>query len=136
MNPNQRVNNVQLDFSSRMKGARKKALTPQNIMCTFLGQFKVPTDFCNPWDSDSFFVLFFQVKQTERPPQDGSSRMNTLNPSASFYVRNRNGGGGGGGGVDGGGRPAYLPMRSASMRETSYSRSIREELKLDKLEQG
>ena len=35
----------------------------------------------------------------------------TLNPSASFYVRDR---------LD---RPSYMPMRSASMRETSYSRS-------------
>lgn len=78
-----------------------------------------------------------RVKECERaPPECGpSSRMNSLNPSASFYVRNRNGsnvnvagGGGGGGGptgTRGEGRSAYLPMRSASMRETSYSRSIR-----------
>ncbi len=52
--------------------------------------------------------------------------MTSLNPSASFYVRNRGGGAGGEGGGGGGtGRHGYLPMRSASMRETSYSRSIR-----------
>ena len=39
--------------------------------------------------------------------------MTSLAPSASFYVKNR---------AD---RPSYMPMRSASMRETSYSRSIR-----------
>ena len=39
--------------------------------------------------------------------------MTSLNPSASFYVKNRSD------------RPSYTPMRSASMRETSYSRSIR-----------
>merc|ERR1711953_1370163 len=50
-----------------------------------------------------------------------ASRGNTLNPSASFYVRaNSNTSAEGRGG-----RPSYMPMRSASMRETSYSRSIR-----------
>merc|ERR1712203_1268723 len=53
-----------------------------------------------------------------------ASRTNTLNPSASFYVR-ANSGSGEGGGRREGGRPSYMPMRSASMRETSYSRSIR-----------
>ena len=52
-----------------------------------------------------------------------ASRTNTLNPSASFYVRaNSNTGENT---RNGGGRPSYMPMRSASMRETSYSRSIR-----------
>ena len=51
-----------------------------------------------------------------------ASRGNTLNPSASFYVRaNSNTSAEG----HRGGRPSYMPMRSASMRETSYSRSIR-----------
>jgi len=54
-----------------------------------------------------------------------ASRTNTLNPSASFYVRPNSGSGEGGGGRREGGRPSYMPMRSASMRETSYSRSIR-----------
>ena len=44
--------------------------------------------------------------------KEAASRVTSLNPSASFYVRNRD-------------RPSYMPMRSASMRETSYSRSIR-----------
>ena len=39
--------------------------------------------------------------------------MTSLAPSASFYVKNQSD------------RPSYMPMRSASMRETSYSRSIR-----------
>ena len=52
--------------------------------------------------------------------KESVSRMTSLNPSASFYVRNR---GGSHATVDGKG--AYIPMRSASMRETSYSRSIR-----------
>ncbi|XP_040578966.1 switch-associated protein 70 [Lepeophtheirus salmonis] len=57
-----------------------------------------------------------KVKEQEREKdleKEASSRLTTLNPSASFYVRNR------------GERSAYTPMRSASMRETSYSRSIR-----------
>ena len=50
----------------------------------------------------------------ERDKVEGSlSRLNSLAPSGSFYVRGRS---------EGGGR---MPMRSASMRETSYSRSIR-----------
>lgn len=53
-----------------------------------------------------------------------ASRTNTLNPRDSFYVR-ANSGSGEGGGRREGGRPSYMPMRSASMRETSYSRSIR-----------
>merc|ERR1712061_56336 len=52
-----------------------------------------------------------------------ASRTNTLNPSASFYVRANSGSGEGN--RREGGRPSYMPMRSASMRETSYSRSIR-----------
>jgi len=44
--------------------------------------------------------------------KEAASRVTSLNPSASFYVKNRD-------------RPSYMPMRSASMRETSYSRSIR-----------
>jgi hypothetical protein len=48
-----------------------------------------------------------------------ASRTSTLNPSASFYVRNNSNG------DKREGRPSYMPMRSASMRETSYSRSIR-----------
>merc|ERR1712079_700108 len=55
-----------------------------------------------------------------------ASRTNTLNPSASFYVRPNSGSGHyAGTGRREGGRPSYMPMRSASMRETSYSRSIR-----------
>ena len=58
-------------------------------------------------------VFLSQVKEQESIlDKDTISRMNSLNPSASFYVRNRD-------------RPSYMPMRSASMRETSYSRSIR-----------
>merc|ERR1712029_401058 len=53
-----------------------------------------------------------------------ASRTNTLNPRDSFYVR-ANSNTGEGGGRREGGRPSYMPMRSASMRETSYSRSIR-----------
>merc|ERR1712223_301717 len=44
--------------------------------------------------------------------KEAASRVTSLNPSASFYVKSRD-------------RPSYMPMRSASMRETSYSRSIR-----------
>jgi len=44
--------------------------------------------------------------------KETASRVTSLLPSASFYVKNRD-------------RPSYMPMRSASMRETSYSRSIR-----------
>ena len=50
-----------------------------------------------------------------------ASRTNTLNPSASFYVRPNSGSGHDAGtGRREGGRPSYMPMRSASMRETSY----------------
>eukprot|EP00095_Tigriopus_kingsejongensis_P012626 maker-scaffold407_size180809-snap-gene-0.29 protein:Tk12626 transcript:maker-scaffold407_size180809-snap-gene-0.29-mRNA-1 annotation:"differentially expressed in fdcp 6-like protein" len=48
----------------------------------------------------------------ERDRDSTLSRMTSLNPSSSFYIRNRD-------------RSGYMPMRSASMRETSYSRSIR-----------
>ena len=49
-----------------------------------------------------------------------ASRTNTLNPSASFYVRPNSGNPADGTGRREGGRPSYMPMRSASMRETSY----------------
>ncbi len=57
--------------------------------------------------------MFSQVKEQEQHLDKDASSRSTLNPSASFYVRNRSD------------RPSYMPMRSASMRETSYSRSIR-----------
>merc|ERR1719188_1852746 len=71
-----------------------------------------------------------QEHTLERDKDSAASRMTSLNPSASFYVRNRGSnvnvsGGGGGHTARGEGRSGYLPMRSASMRETSYSRSIR-----------
>ncbi len=59
-------------------------------------------------------TTLFQVKEQESLlDKESASRVTSLNPSASFYVRNRSE------------RSSYLPMRSASMRETSYSRSIR-----------
>merc|ERR1739844_628197 len=55
-----------------------------------------------------------------------SNRTNTLNPSASFYVRANSGSGGENNSrTIGGGTRSFMPMRSASMRETSHSRSIR-----------
>lgn len=55
-----------------------------------------------------------------------SNRTNTLNPSASFYVRANSGSGGENNSrTIGGGNRSFMPMRSASMRETSHSRSIR-----------
>ena len=66
---------------------------------------------------------FFKLQEHERNIEidKEASRGNTLNPSASFYVRaNSNTSAEGRGG-----RPSYMPMRSASMQETSYSRSIR-----------
>ena len=67
----------------------------------------------------------FQLQEHERnvemDKEVSQSRTNTLNPAASFYVRaNSNEGG-----RNREGRSSYMPMRSASMRETSYSRSIR-----------
>jgi len=54
-----------------------------------------------------------QEQETETEiDKEAASRVSSLAPSASFYVKNRD-------------RPSYMPMRSASMRETSYSRSIR-----------
>merc|ERR1719420_2033904 len=56
-----------------------------------------------------------KIQEQERDAEldkEAASRVTSLNPSASFYVKNRD-------------RPSYMPMRSASMRETSYSRSIR-----------
>lgn len=53
-----------------------------------------------------------QLHNQERDRDTTLSRMTSLNPSSSFYVRNRD-------------RSGYMPLRSASMRETSYSRSIR-----------
>lgn len=58
-------------------------------------------------------------RNVEIDKEVAASRTSTLNPSASFYVRNNS--------TENKttGRPSYMPMRSASMRETSYSRSIR-----------
>ena len=56
--------------------------------------------------------------------KEAASRVTSLNPSASFYVRDRNNSSSNGG-AGGTARSGYMPMRSASMRETSYSRSIR-----------
>merc|ERR1712110_1087382 len=54
-----------------------------------------------------------QEQETETEiDKEAASRVSSLAPSASFYVKNQD-------------RPSYMPMRSASMRETSYSRSIR-----------
>merc|ERR1719334_784194 len=53
-----------------------------------------------------------KIQEQERDAEldkEAASRMTSLAPSASFYVKNR---------AD---RPSYMPMRSASMRETSYS---------------
>jgi len=49
--------------------------------------------------------------------REALSRVNSLNPAASFYIRSKS--------HMGGPEEGYRPMRSASMRETSYSRSIR-----------
>ena len=60
------------------------------------------------------YKLSLQVCEQEcEQNREAASRVTSLNPSASFYVR----------GKDDGTR--YRPLRSASMRETSYSRSIR-----------
>ena len=67
----------------------------------------------------SFLFINLQIQEQERDAEldkEAASRMTSLAPSASFYVKNR------AGDRD---RPSYMPMRSASMRETSYSRSIR-----------
>ena len=69
--------------------------------------------------SISTFYINLQIQEQERDAEldkEAASRMTSLAPSASFYVKNR------AGDRD---RPSYMPMRSASMRETSYSRSIR-----------
>ena len=59
------------------------------------------------------FSLQIQEQETDAElDKEAASRVTSLNLSASFYVKNRD-------------RPSYMPMRSASMRETSYSRSIR-----------
>lgn len=61
-------------------------------------------------------VLEAKIKVKEQEceiEKEAASRLTSLNPSASFYVRKRED------------RPSYMPLRSASMRETSYSRSIR-----------
>jgi len=56
-----------------------------------------------------------KVKEQEcEIEREAFSRVTSLNPAASFCIRQR--------GEDG---KMYRPMRSASMRETSYSRSIR-----------
>ena len=72
-------------------------------------------------------TLFFQLQEHERNNEidqlQASSRTNTLNPSASFYVRASPGGENNSRTV--GGTRSFMPMRSASMRETSHSRSIR-----------
>merc|ERR1712025_1352364 len=52
--------------------------------------------------------------------KEAASRVPSLNPTQSFYMRNRNRGSNPEGSTNG-----YRPMRSDSMRETSYSRSIR-----------
>lgn len=65
-------------------------------------------------------------RNTEIDQLQASSRTNTLNPSASFYVRANSGSGGENNGRNTiGGQRSFMPMRSASMRETSHSRSIR-----------
>lgn len=79
------------------------------------------------WSSQSNLRFFAKLQEHERNIEidKEASRTNTLNPSASFYVRANSGGDGSVSGRNGTGRPSYMPMRSASMRETSYSRSIR-----------
>ncbi len=57
-------------------------------------------------------------QEREQTREAAACRLTSLNPSASFLVR-----GGARGSKDDGTR--YRPLRSASMRETSYSRSIR-----------
>jgi len=65
-----------------------------------------------------------KVKEQEcEISREAASRVTSLNPAASFYIkRNR-----GPPTAPGQEEPhnGYRPMRSASMRETSYSRSIR-----------
>ena len=62
---------------------------------------------------DVYIISQIQEQETETEiDKEAASRVSSLAPSASFYVKNRD-------------RPSYMPMRSASMRETSYSRSIR-----------
>ena len=70
-------------------------------------------------------IFQFQVKEQEsliQSTKEAASRVTSLNPSASFYVRDRNNSSSNGNATA---RSGYMPMRSASMRETSYSRSIR-----------
>jgi hypothetical protein len=80
-----------------------------------------------------FFIYHFVKKsplvcakvceqEREQTREATACRLTSLNPSASFLVR------GGGGSKDDGTR--YRPLRSASMRETSYSRSIRKRFTL------
>merc|ERR1712066_1076415 len=59
-------------------------------------------------------------RNTEIDQLQASSRTNTLNPSASFYVRANSGSGGENNGRTIGGQRSFMPMRSASMRETSH----------------
>merc|ERR1712037_536581 len=62
-----------------------------------------------------------KVKEQEcEIEREAASRVTSLNPAASFYIKRNRGGAG-----QEDARPGYRPMRSASMRETSYSRSIR-----------
>jgi hypothetical protein len=61
-------------------------------------------------------------QEREQTREAAACRLTSLNPSASFLVR------GGGSSKDDGTR--YRPLRSASMRETSYSRSIRKRFTL------
>jgi len=64
-----------------------------------------------------------KVKEQEcEIEREAASRLNSLNPAASLLVRSRNRVEGG---EEGGPPFGYRPLRSASMRETSYSRSIR-----------
>jgi len=59
-----------------------------------------------------------KVKEQEcEIEREAASRVTSLNPAASFYIRSKS--------HMGGPEEGYRPMRSASMRETSYSRSIR-----------
>eukprot|EP00092_Neocalanus_flemingeri_P011175 GFUD01012038.1.p1 GENE.GFUD01012038.1~~GFUD01012038.1.p1 ORF type:complete len:586 (+),score=193.29 GFUD01012038.1:46-1803(+) len=61
-------------------------------------------------------VLEAKIKVKEQECEKESealSRVNSLNPAASMFLSTR------------GDKTGYRPMRSASMRETSYSRSIR-----------
>ena len=60
---------------------------------------------------ENMFQIQEQEREAELDKETITSRMTTLAPSASFYVKNR---------TAGSDRPSYMPMRSASMRETSY----------------